>query len=121
MSGVYKLFCSCDQFYIGRSFRSLKTRTDEHIKEISRKLKQGADLMNYRSSFAEHVISSKHYLDINNPKIDILHTCSDNNTTNFLETLEILLAKSRTPDKLLNESVDFKNYITEALIYGGIL
>ena len=117
-SGVYQLVCSCKQFYIGRSFRSMKTRTDEHIKEISSKLKLGAGIINYRSTFAEHVISSKHNFDIHSSKIDILHTCLDNHTINLLETLEIMLAKS--PDSLLNETLDFKNCIIEALINHNI-
>ena len=121
LSGVYKLSCSCGRFYIGRSFRAIRTRTDEHCKEITRKLNNSSSCHYYRSSFAEHVLTSKHSFNVIDPKIDVLHTCPKNYITSNLEMLEILSAKHTTPEKLLNDVKDFSNIIIGKLVSSSIL
>ena len=121
MSGVYKLSCTCGMFYIGRSFRAIKTRTDEHTKEITRKLANTSSCHYYKSSFAEHVLISKHKFNSNNPELDILHLCTKNQITNYLEIIEILSAKHTTPENLLNDVQDFNNVIIGKLVNSNVL
>ena len=120
-SGVYRLTCTCGCFYIGRSFRSLKTRTDEHLREITRKLNNTTTSNNnFKSTFAEHVITAKHLFNPDCAPIDILHTSSNDYITNFLEIFEILLAKQSLSDKFLNDNSDFNNVMLDSLISRNI-
>ena len=105
---------------MGRSYRTIKTRTDEHLNEIARKLKNTSGGNHYKSTFAEHVLTSNHVVDPDAPAIDILHSCSKDQITNYLEIMEILLAKHSSPIMLLNDNIDFNNFIISNLINKNI-
>ena len=47
--------------------------------------------------------------------------CDRNQTTNFLEIIEILSAKYLVSEKLLNDTQDFSNVIVESLLKAGVI
>ena len=102
-SGVYKLTCSCNKFYIGRSFRSLETRLSDHIKEY----KKLYDINHPpKSTFSKHVLFNKHtYPD----SADIIFTTDNNFICDIFEQLCIIEHKHLSPNLLLNDQTEFSN------------
>ena len=79
--GVYKVPCSCNIGYIGKTGRSFHTRLKEH----------GADIRNERictSTLAEHVTKTKHQVCLENTKI--IATEDHYFKRKFREALEII-------------------------------
>ena len=102
-SGIYKLTCSCNKFYIGRSFRSLEVRLGEHRKQYS----QIYDVNHPpKSAFSKHVLFNNHtYPD----SAEILFTTENNYICDIFEQLCIIENKNHSPNFLLNEQTDFSN------------
>ena len=66
--GVYKLICSCNKFYIGKTSRNFKIRYKEHTSEI--KLKKSSP----KSNFAKHVLECNHSIHFDIGKnLNVLH------------------------------------------------
>ena len=113
-SGVYRVECSCNAFYIGRTFRSIQTRISEHL----RLTKSANNLMKLKSTFANHLYTEGHKID-GLPRVKVLHRLFKNSKTdlNNLEVLEILLSNKQDQNKLLNDILDFDNiFILKRLI-----
>jgi len=108
-SGVYKLSCTCGGFYIGRTFRSIQQRVNEHLGYV----KTSDSFKKTKSAFAFHIYSENHNIDTNNPSVAILHTGNVNSEASIcnLEVLEILNEKHKNPDQLLNDFTEFENTI----------
>ncbi|XP_050518679.1 uncharacterized protein LOC126892954 isoform X2 [Diabrotica virgifera virgifera] len=78
-SGVYRLTCSdCDASYIGRTYRSLSTRSAEHSKRDT------------TSAFSHHLKVNNHHLDIPDG-VKLIHNIQDRNNLrlDLYEDLEI--------------------------------
>ena len=52
-SGIYKLTCECNSFYIGRSIRSIKNRFKEHQNYITKSTTG-------KSAFSDHILETAH-------------------------------------------------------------
>lgn len=106
-SGIYKLICSCNKFYIGRTFRSIDQRTKEHFKLIaSSSIFDPNPTDPSKSAFAQHVIDSLHSY---NRKPIILQTCESNHTTDIIEKIFISESLIKNPHLLLNDTTYFSN------------
>lgn len=97
-SGVYKLNCSCNKHYIGRTFRNFKVRSNKHIKLINNTFNT------HQSQFADHIARSGHDF-ITIP--EILHVHDKPHIIDYLEQLYISNHKQHNPDLLLNENTSF--------------
>lgn len=97
-SGVYKLKCSeCDDFYIGQSGRSIKTRYLEHFRSYR--------LQKTDSTFANHCLEQKHkFPNLNNT--EILHYSTKGQKLNYLESLEIYKGNKNNNVHLLNDQTE---------------
>ena len=118
VSGVYRIECSCSAFYIGRTFRSIQTRTSEHL----RLTKSTNNLLKFKSTFANHIYTEGHKIS-NIPKVTVLHKLYKNSQSdiNNLEMLEILLSIKHEESRVLNDISDFDNiYILKNLINLGM-
>lgn len=74
-SGIYRINCKdCNAIYIGQTGRQLKTRINEHKKNIT-------------SNVYQHRINSGHNIDYENTKL--LHKCQKGKRMDLLEVLEI--------------------------------
>ncbi|XP_044753724.1 uncharacterized protein LOC123313085 [Coccinella septempunctata] len=96
--GVYRLECSCGSFYIGRSFRSIRTRIDEHFRAIRTNNPN-------KSTFAEHILSNSGHVPSLEPCI--LSLPQNRSLCDSLEKIHITKAKHNTPTKLLNTQQEF--------------
>lgn len=103
-SGIYLLRCSCNDFYIGRTFRSFKTRIGEHSKEISNPDSKTKD--DFKSNFAKHVLNQNHHF---NSDPTLLYFSSNNNVTDLVEQILITQASSSVPSSIINEITTFPN------------
>ncbi|XP_072381211.1 uncharacterized protein [Diabrotica undecimpunctata] len=95
-SGVYKLQCSdCDATYIGRTCRSLTSRSQEHTKKEN------------TSTFSQHLAQHKHTLNIPED-VSLLHNIPQKNflKLDLYEDLEIVKEKQRSPN-CVNRHVSF--------------
>jgi len=103
--GVYKLICSCNKFYIGKTFRNFKIRYKEHISEI--KLKKSSP----KSNFAKHVLECNHSIHFDIGKdMNILHDQKNKYINSVLEELLIYNEVKRNGfNNILNIQADFKN------------
>ena len=107
-SGVYKLICSCGHFYIGKTLRSFHTRIHEHVRPLQLLQTRTNYNFNSNSSFAKHVLSSAHILDVFKPNVQILHFNNHPKDIDNLELLEILKAAKHKPQILLNDVIEFE-------------
>jgi hypothetical protein len=103
-SGVYKLTCKdCENIYIGRTGRTLKTRYKEHIRSyIHNKLD---------SNYAHHLNENGHQPDTIDNTMTLLHRQSMGPRLNVLEKLEIYKHKTQT-GQLINEQLNNDSDIT---------
>jgi len=103
--GVYKLICSCNKFYIGKTSRSFKIRYKEHISEI--KFKKSYP----KSNFAKHVLECNHSIHFDIEKdLNILHDQKNKYINSVLEELLIYNEVKRNGfNNILNIQADFKN------------
>lgn len=106
-AGVYKLNCSCNKFYIGKTNRDFNTRYKEHISEIKLKKKTP------NSNFAKHVLENKHKINFDiNKDLEILNTQNNIYINSILEELHIHNEiKENNFNNILNVQTDFKNNI----------
>ena len=93
-SGVYKLSCQCGKTYIGQTGRKIRTRVNEHLSH-ARLGRKG------HSSFADHLIISKHKASEYEVKVQV--TCSKGRRLNLLEQVEIEKYKG---ENLLNDQME---------------
>lgn len=108
-SGIYRLNCSqpgCSVCYIGQCGRKVSLRVQEHIREIDKHSSVPKDLIQSKSSFADHILKEKHTFD---PKKDVLmlHNCAKGPVMNLLEILEINKALRNPQITCVNEQVQF--------------
>ncbi|XP_050299987.1 uncharacterized protein LOC126738616 isoform X1 [Anthonomus grandis grandis] len=95
--GIYKLYCECGYFYVGRTKRSFKARFSEHDRCIRQN--------NPESLFAKHIMETGHPSNLlDNYKI--LHRVQDNINLNNLELLEIKRSLKKEYDKSLNIQIN---------------
>ncbi|XP_072396370.1 uncharacterized protein [Diabrotica undecimpunctata] len=95
-SGVYRLKCSdCNATYIGRTCRSLSSRSLEHIKREN------------TSTFSQHLKEHNHTLNIPED-VSLIHNISQKNflKLDLYEDLEILKEKQKSPN-CVNRHVSF--------------
>lgn len=79
-SGIYKVTCSCNKFYIGQTGRSVDIRTKEHFSH-ARLHKEGG------SSLSDHLISTEHKAE--DCEIEVIQKCGKGRKMNMLEQFEI--------------------------------
>ncbi|XP_044749132.1 uncharacterized protein LOC123309897 [Coccinella septempunctata] len=82
--GVYRLECGdseCNAVYVGRSGRSIKTRTREHLYSLK-------NPNNNKSIFGSHLRDEEHCFDINT-NVKLLHHCDFGFRQEILEEVEI--------------------------------
>ena len=105
--GIYKLKCSCNKFYIGKTNRNFKIRYKEHISEI--RLKKTVP----NSNFAKHVLENNHNINFDiNTDLEILNTQNNIYINSVLEELHIHNEiKKNNFNNILNVQTDFKNNI----------
>uniref|UniRef100_A0A6P7H6R2 Uncharacterized protein LOC114346869 n=1 Tax=Diabrotica virgifera virgifera TaxID=50390 RepID=A0A6P7H6R2_DIAVI len=87
-SGVYKLQCSdCDATYLGRTCRSLASRSLEHIKREN------------TSTFSQHLKEKNHTLNIPDD-LSLLHNIPQRDflKLDLYEDLEIVKEKQKSPN-----------------------
>ena len=85
-SGVYQINCKeCDKIYIGKTKRNLKTRTNEHFKNIKYRQIE-------KSAVAAHYCLTGHEL---NPVPKLLRSLSNKNEMTMWENLLILKNKDQ--------------------------
>lgn len=99
-SGVYQLNCHCGALYIGRTKRSFNVRFKEHYSCIRKN--------NNDSLFSKHILETGHITDINK-NFKILQYENKLTLLNNFEIIEILKAKKRVQDKVLNAQVDVES------------
>ncbi len=105
LCGVYRINCSCQQFYLGLTTRNFSTRILEHTNEIKKRFFEFR-FDGFKSTFAEHVIRNGHIHFHNDFEVVI----TDRNKS-MIETLEaylITLADHFKEDELINEQRNFQ-------------
>ena len=104
--GVYKLICSCNKFYIGKTSRNFKIRYKEHTSEI--KFKKSSP----KSNFAKHVLECNDSIHFDVGKdLNILH--DQKKTKNILfqyqKNYSFYEVKRNCFNNILNVQADLKN------------
>ncbi|XP_050510523.1 uncharacterized protein LOC126887180 [Diabrotica virgifera virgifera] len=100
-SGVYRLSCSdCDATYIGRTYRSLSTRSAEHSKRDT------------TSAFSHHLKVNKHELKIPDG-VQLIHNIQQKNTLrlDLYEDLEIVKDLKKSPNCVNRQTSLNRNFV----------
>ena len=106
-SGVYKLICTCGSLYIGRTYRSLEIRINEHKKMIRPQFLTDERSLRSKSAFAHHMLKCNKTQNSTDFTIQILHTNRDKNVISNLEIFEILKHSRNNNCSILNEIQEF--------------
>ena len=115
-SGVYKLTSSCGKYYVGRTCRSMRVRTAEHIKHLNPKFLTDIQNLKAKSSFAHHSLTCPSCTDPMFFKKEILHTTDRYQDGIHLENLEITKAILYEPELIINTNTDFPVIILDKIV-----
>ena len=110
--GVYRLSCkTCGKFYIGKTERTFKIRFREHESLMNPKHLSNSQNLRVKSNFAYHILSSGHDISESGYKKEFLHISYRRNIINNLEQLEILDAKHRQHNLIVNDIFNFSDVL----------
>ncbi|XP_044755643.1 uncharacterized protein LOC123314420 [Coccinella septempunctata] len=110
--GVYRLECGepgCNVVYVGRSGRSIRTRTKEHLASAN-------NPNNDKSIFGCHLREEKHKFDLEE-NTHLIHHCEFNHRQEILEEVEIYKHLKSTEYKALNSMLTNNIKDTYKLLY----
>lgn len=95
-SGIYKLACSCNSIYIGKTFRKFKQRINEHYRSFIYNMPE-------KSNFSAHLLHPSHDFVSFPNNYQIIKIIPNKRNIDLYEDLEIM--KHRLKFNLLNEQL----------------